>query len=101
MKHVCSHARTPHPSPFQPCSALPLLLCHATSRLICPCLVLQHHIDKSTGGLILKIAGIIFIFVGIAIVCDEYFQPALEVSWKGTYHAQQAWKWSWGRELGA
>lgn len=37
-----------------------------------------HHIDKSTGGLILKIAGIIFIFVGIAIVCDEYFQPALE-----------------------
>ena len=28
----------------------------------------------------LKIGGIIFIFVGIAIVCDEYFQPALEVS---------------------
>mmetsp|Transcript_93232 Transcript_93232/g.266532 ORF Transcript_93232/g.266532 Transcript_93232/m.266532 type:complete len:185 (+) Transcript_93232:1076-1630(+) len=26
----------------------------------------------------LKIGGIIFIFVGIAIVCDEYFQPALE-----------------------
>lgn len=37
-----------------------------------------HDMDKSTGGLILKICGIIFIFVGIAIVCDEYFQPSLE-----------------------
>mmetsp|Transcript_93231 Transcript_93231/g.266526 ORF Transcript_93231/g.266526 Transcript_93231/m.266526 type:complete len:540 (+) Transcript_93231:370-1989(+) len=37
-----------------------------------------HGIDTSTGGLMLKIGGIIFIFVGIAIVCDEYFQPALE-----------------------
>lgn len=38
----------------------------------------HEHVPKGATALILRILGVMFIFVGIAIVCDEFFQPALE-----------------------
>lgn len=51
---------------------------------------MQRHLTNSTGcdlsvaepgwTLILYILGVLYMFVALAIVCDEFFVPALEVS---------------------
>jgi len=38
----------------------------------------SHKVPDGVGDFIIRVVGVLFIFVGIAIVCDEFFQPALE-----------------------
>ena len=77
---------------FAPLTPSPLAILPTSPHLPCPALQaqIQRHLTNSTDcdlsvaepgwTLVLYIGGVLYMFVALAIVCDEFFVPALEVS---------------------
>ena len=75
-----------------PLTPSPLAILPTSPHLPCPALQaqIQRHLTNSTDcdlsvaepgwTLVLYIGGVLYMFVALAIVCDEFFVPALEVS---------------------